>query len=77
MTTLDLLHYRMTNEFATFEGKFNLTEPEFHAMVGRLAASRLILIEPGKCGRLDMKIRLNISQDDVTFALQENKYDEE
>ena len=67
----------MTNEFATFDGKFNLTEPECHALVGRLAASRLILIEPGKCGRLDMKIRLNISQDDVTFALQEQNYKNE
>jgi hypothetical protein len=38
--------------------------------------SRLILIEPGKWGRLDMKIRLNISQDDVSFALQEQKYDD-
>ena len=41
-----------------------------------LAWSRLVLIEPGKWGRLDMKVRLNMSQDDVTFALQEQKYED-
>ena len=66
----------MTNELATFEGRMTLTEPEFHALVGRLAASRLVLIEPGKSGRLDMKIRLNISQDDVTFALQDKNFED-
>jgi hypothetical protein len=71
-----LFYFRTTNELLTFEGKSSLTEPEFHSLVGRLSASRLILIEPGKWGRLDMKIRLNISQDDITFALQEQKYDE-
>ena len=66
----------MMTELAQFEGKPVLNEPEIHSLVGRLSASRLILIEPGKWGRLDMKIRLNISQDDVTFALQQQKYDE-
>ena len=61
------------NEILKFETLQPLCVDEAHNVVGRLAACRLILMEPGKAGRLDLKLRLNVSQDDVMFALREDK----
>ena len=58
------------NEVLKFESLDILSVDEAHGIVGRLASSRLILTEPGKAGRLDMKLRLNVSQEDVLFALK-------
>lgn len=60
------------NEVLKFENLDMLAVDEAHNVVGRLAACRLVLAEPGKTGRLDMKLRLNVSQDDVMFALKED-----
>ena len=43
-----------------------------HSVAGRLIGMRLVLGEPGKSGRLDMKVRLNVSTDDVNFALKKD-----
>ena len=61
------------NDILKFEALMLLSVEEAHNIVGRLAACRLILMEPGKAGRLDLKLRLNVSQDDVMFALREDK----
>ena len=61
------------NEILKFERLQTLNVDEAHNVVGRLSACRLILMEPGKSGRLDLKLRLNVSQDDVMFALREEK----
>ena len=57
------------NGILKFENLAPLSLEEAHNVVGRLAASRLVLAEPSKVGRIDMKLRLNVSQDDVLFAL--------
>ena len=59
-----------TTELGLMEGHSKLTLHELHGIVNRLASMKLVLAEPGKSGRLDMKIRLNVSQDDVLFALK-------
>ena len=60
----------LTTELALMEGHGPLTLHELHGVLNRLSCMRLVLAEPGKSGRLDMKIRLNVSQDDVLFALK-------
>lgn len=60
----------LTSELALMEGFSPLTLHEIHGVLNRLSSMRLVLAEPGKSGRLDMKIRLNVSQDDVLFALK-------
>ena len=60
------------NEVLKFEGLHVLEVGEAHNILGRLAAIKLVLVEPGKIGRLDMKLRLNVSQDDVLFALRDS-----
>jgi Cdc6-like AAA superfamily ATPase len=67
--TFDRVLLSMT-EVLQFEDLTALTVDEAHNIVGRLQACRLILSEPGKTGRLDAKLRLNVSQDDVLFALK-------
>lgn len=59
------------HEVLTFENLDLLSTDAAHNLVGRLTAIKLILVEPGKTGRLDMKLRLNVSQDDVMFALRD------
>merc|ERR1719507_75023 len=61
---------KLTNELALMEGYSALTLLELHSVLNRLSSMRLVLVEPGKSGRFDMKIRLNVSQDDVLFALK-------
>ena len=61
---------KLTTELALMEGHFQLTLHELYGVLNRLSSMRLVLAEPGKSGRLDMKIRLNVSQDDVLFALK-------
>ena len=56
-----------------FENLDLLTIDQSHNVVGRLTACKLVLVEPGKSGRLDMKLRLNVSPDDVLFALRDEK----
>ena len=64
------------NEVLKFENLELLSIDQAHNVVGRLTATKLVLVEPGKSGRLDMKLRLNISPDDVHFALRdENTHD--
>ena len=64
------------NEVLKFENLELLSIDQAHNVVGRLTASKLVLVEPGKTGRLDMKLRLNVSPDDVLFALRdENTHD--
>ena len=60
-----------TSELALMEGHGPLNLHELHGILNRLSSMRLVLAEPGKSGRLDMKIRLNVSQDDVLFALKD------
>lgn len=60
-------------EVLKFENLDMLSVDEAHNVVGRLTACRLVLAEPGKTGRLDMKLRLNVSQDDVLFALKNDQ----
>ena len=54
------------------KGAAALTSTEAYATVMELAANRLILAEPGKLGP-SLRIWLNVSQDDVAFALTENQ----
>ena len=61
---------KLTAELALMEGHRPMTLQELHGVLNRLNSMRLVLAEPGKSGRLDMKIRLNVSQDDVWFALK-------
>merc|ERR1719507_2981840 len=61
---------KLTTELALMEGYSALTLLELHSVLNRLSSMRLVLVEPGKSGRFDMKIRLNVSQDDVLFALK-------
>ena len=61
---------QLTTELALVEGHSQLTLHELSGIVNRLSSMKLLLAEPGKSGRLDMKIRLNVSQDDVLFALK-------
>ena len=49
-----------------------LTSSEAFANVMDLAANRLILAEPGRLGP-SLRIWLNVSQDDVAFALTEQE----
>jgi len=56
-----------------FENLDLLSIDQSHNVVGRLTACKLVLVEPGKSGRLDMKLRLNVSPDDVLFALRDEK----
>ena len=58
------------NDVLKFGSLDTLSVDEAFNIVGRLSSSRLILSEPGKTGRLDMKLRLNVSQEDVLFALK-------
>ena len=60
------------HEVLKFENLDLLSSDEAHNLVGRLTAIKLVLIEPGKSGRLDMKLRLNVSQEDVLFALKDD-----
>ena len=57
-------------EATQFENLPLLSVDEGHNVLGRLNASRLILTEPGKSGRLDMKLRLNVSPEDISYALR-------
>ena len=59
------------NEVLKFENLDLLSIDQAHNVVGRLTACKLVLVEPGKTGRLDMKLRLNVSADDVLFALRD------
>lgn len=61
------------HEVLKFENLDLLSIDQAHNVVGRLTASKLVLVEPGKSGRLDMKLRLNVSPDDVLFALRDEK----
>jgi hypothetical protein len=61
------------NEVLKFENLDLLSIDQAHNVVGRLTACKLVLVEPGKTGRLDMKLRLNVSADDVLFALRDEK----
>lgn len=65
--------FKSMNEILTFESLAACIVDEAHNVAGRLSACRLILTEPGKTGRLDMKLRLNVSQDDVLFAMREEQ----
>jgi len=61
---------KLTSEMVKFEGYSSLSISDAHGLLNRLHSMRLVLTEPGKSGRLDMKIRLNVSQDDIIFALK-------
>ena len=61
---------KLLTELALMEGHRPLTLNETHGILNRLHSMKLVLAEPGKSGRMDMKIRLNVSQDDVLFALK-------
>ena len=61
---------KLTTELGLMEGHSQLTLHELSGIVNRMSSMKLLLAEPGKSGRLDMKIRLNVSQDDVLFALK-------
>ena len=68
-TTFDRAQ-KLTSELGLMDGHRPLALNESHGILNRLHNMRLVLVEPGKSGRLDMKIRLNVSQDDVLFALK-------
>ena len=46
------------NDVLKFESLDTLSVDEAFNIVGRLSSSRLILSEPGKTGRLDMKLNM-------------------
>lgn len=52
------------------EGLQRPTVSEVMAVCSRLGACRILLVEPGS-KYLQVRVRLNISQDDVTYALKE------
>ena len=61
--------------FQDYLGAYKLdkiSSSETYELCMNLAACRLILAEKGKLGP-SLKIWLNVSQDDVTFALDFNK----
>jgi len=60
----------LLTELAVVDGYAPITVTVAHSVLARLVNMRLVLGEPGKSGRLDMKIRLNVSTDDVNFALK-------
>jgi len=60
----------LLTELAVVDGYAPVTVTQAHSVLARLINMRLVLGEPGKSGRLDMKIRLNVSTDDVNFALK-------
>ena len=60
----------LLSELSVVEGYKPVSITVAHGVLSRLVHMRLVLAEPGKSGRLDMKIRLNVSTDDVNFALK-------
>ncbi len=60
-----------------FEGKPLVSIDEAFNIVGRLSSSRLILYEPREAGRLLMKLRLNVSHEDLNFGLLDNDNDKD
>merc|ERR1719204_2446799 len=70
-TSLGRAH-ELLSELALVEGYGALSTTRAHSVAGRLIGMRLVLGEPGKSGRLDMKVRLNVSTDDVNFALKKD-----
>ena len=61
------------NKVLKFENLDLLSNDQAHNVVGHLTACKLVLFEPGKTGRLDMKLRLNVSADNVLHALRDEK----
>ena len=54
------------------EGKECISLPGLFALLARLSAARLILAEHYKLG-LETKIRLNVSTEDINFALKQHE----
>jgi len=70
-TTFGRAH-TLLSELSVVEGYKPVSTTVGHSVLSRLVFMRLVLAEPGKSGRLDMKIRLNVSTDDVNFALKKD-----
>ena len=67
----------VTREMATClrtEGKECLSLPGMVALLARLSAARLILAEHFKLG-LETKLRLNVSTEEIGFALKDQDED--
>ena len=66
--------FRETQTFLRTEGRESISVPGLVAMVARLSAARLMLAEHFKLG-LETKLRLNVSTEEINFALKEIKDD--
>ena len=64
--------YREMLTLLRTEGREGVSVPGLVAIVGRLAAARLMLAEHFKLG-LETKLRLNVSTEEISFALKEVK----
>ncbi|XP_067677790.1 origin recognition complex subunit 1-like [Haliotis asinina] len=62
--------YTQHMSLCRFEGLEPPSTTELAAMCSRLGSSRLLLVEHGR-NDLHMRVRLNVSQDDVLYALRE------
>ena len=62
--------HEVLKELSALDGYKAMSVTQAHALLSSLVSMRLVLAEPNKSGRLDLKIRLNISLDDVSFALK-------
>lgn len=62
----------LLSELAMVDGYPPVSVTRAHSVLARLVGMRLVLGEPGKSGRLDMKVRLNVSTDDVNFAMKKD-----
>ncbi|NXI57073.1 ORC1 protein, partial [Chloroceryle aenea] len=62
--------YHQHIALSRIEGMRSPTVSEIMAICSRLGACRLLLVEPSN-KYLQMRVRLNISQDDVTYALKD------
>ncbi|XP_059173526.1 origin recognition complex subunit 1-like isoform X2 [Physella acuta] len=64
--------YKLYDQHQTlcrFEGVHAPTMTELSALCYRLGSIRLLLVEPGRLD-LSMRVRLNVSQDDIMYALR-------